>query len=44
MDFGKMEVKYFCAEGWTGEISLKRQEKIVVLAQQILISYTSPID
>jgi hypothetical protein len=33
MDFGKMEVQYFCTEGWTGEIRLKSLGKIAVLAR-----------
>jgi hypothetical protein len=39
MDFGKMEVEYFCGEDWTGEIRLRLLRKIVLLAQQILIRY-----
>ena len=37
MNFGKMEDRYFCAEGWTGEIGLELLAKIAVLARQTLI-------
>ena len=43
MDFGKMEVKYFYAEGWTGVIGLKLLREIGVLARQIFDTSHSPM-
>jgi hypothetical protein len=36
MNFGKMELEYFCVEDWTGVIGLELLRKISVLARQIL--------
>lgn len=44
MDFGKMEVQYFCAEGWTGVIGLKWLREIAVLAQQIELLSQDTVD
>ena len=38
MIFWKTEEKYFCAEGWTGQIRLKLLTEIGVLAQRFSAS------
>ena len=37
MIFWKTEEKYFCAEGWTGQIRLILLTKIAVLAQRFSV-------
>jgi hypothetical protein len=44
MNFGKMEVKYFYAEGRTGVIGLKWFKKVMAFARQFLRHPYSPIE
>jgi hypothetical protein len=37
MIFGKTEVKYFCAKGWTGVMGLEFLAKNAILAQHFFV-------